>query len=177
MRKLPKDLFVAIQSRCARAALGPSSMRGAGSGGVVAAGRAYLCVLQLTQFATADARQFRCALDRATLGLMHSFPRPAHHWGLARKGLNLFLRDCLYTVYLRDAYGLGIAEAFFEIPLDSFTGRALASQSEATLPRWKTVRGLDPALSDRFQLVGSHLARTRGISRVHLDAYWWGQRG
>jgi hypothetical protein len=176
VRKLPKDLLIAIQSRCARAAIGPSSMRGAGSSGVVAAGRPHLCELQLTQFATADARRFRRALDRATLGLMESFPRQARHWGLARKGLNLFLRDCLYTVYLRDAYGLGIAEAFFEIPLDSFTGRELSVQSDGVLPRWKTVRGLDPALSDRFQQVGAQLARERGITRVHLDAFWWGQR-
>lgn len=107
---------------------------------------------------------------------MRSFPRPARHWGLARKGLNIFLRECLYTVYLRDAYCLGVAESYLEVPLDSLTGNALYQVSGRTLPRWRTVRGLERNVSDAFQQVASRLGRERGIARVHLDAVWWGQR-
>jgi hypothetical protein len=112
-------------------------MRGAGSRGVVAAGRPFLCKLELRRFAA----RFRRAIDRATDGLIRAFPRPARHWGLARKGLNIFLRNCLYTSHLRDAYELGIAGSFFEVPLDSLTGRALYEVSDRTLPRWQTVGG------------------------------------
>src|SRR4051794_36328092 len=100
MIKLPADLLSALQSRTARSSLGASSMRGKGSSGVVAAGRSFLCELELRRFATSDKRLFRQELDCVTDGLMRAFPRPARRWGLARKGLNIFLRNCLYTVYL-----------------------------------------------------------------------------
>jgi hypothetical protein len=176
MSPVSKELLRALQARAARAALGPSSMRGAGSRGVVAAGRSYLSVLNLRPFGNANQRRFRRAVDDATAGLLQSLPSHARHWGLARKGLNIFLRDCLYTVYLRDAYGLGSAESNFEIPLDSLTGRALWKAAKGSLPRWDVVRRLRPALSDRFQAVAAQLAATRGIARVHLDAFWWGER-
>jgi hypothetical protein len=142
---------------------------------VVAAGRPFLCELKLRRFAVPSVRRFRRELDRATDGLMRAFPKRARHWGLARKGLNIFLRDCLYTIYLREAYGLGIAEQFFEVPLDSLTGRALYDASRRRLPRWRTVRGLKPDVSDEFQQVALGLASKQGIARVHLDAIWWGQ--
>jgi len=176
MTEVPADLLDALQHRVARAALGPSSMRGRGSRGVVKAGRPFLSKLDLRRFGTPDGRRFRAALDRATGGLMNAFPPAARYWGLARKGLNIFLRDCLYTVYLRDANNLGVAEAFFELPLDSLTGRALHEASPEMLPRWGTVRGLEASASDKFQRVASQLAQERGFARVHLDALWWGQR-
>jgi hypothetical protein len=105
-----------------------------------------------------------------------AFPSGAKHWGLARKGLNIFLRECLYTVYICNEYSLSCAETSFEIPLDSITGKALYRESGKKLPRWKTVRGLDPDLSDRFQAFAAQLGTARGYARVHLDAEWWGQR-
>jgi hypothetical protein len=176
MTKLPDDILAALQCRAARASLGASSMRGAGSRGVVGAGREFLSDLDLSRFSTPSERQFGSALDRATEGLIRAFPRSARHWGLARKGLNLFLRECLYTVYLRDAYNLGVAESLFEVPLDSFSGRALREASLQPLPRWQTVRGLEKTVSDEFQRVAARLGRELGIARVHLDAVWWGQR-
>lgn len=176
MAPLPADVLHALQARAARASLGPSSMRGAGNRGVVEAGRQFLCGADLGPFGTSNPAKFRRALDSSTQGLMESFPRAARHWGLARKGLNIFLRECLYTVYLREAYRLDRAESYFEVPLDSLSGRALWEGSQRSLPRWATVRGLTPALSDEFQRVASDLARKRRIARVHLDALWWGQR-
>jgi len=151
-------------------------MRGPGNRGVIESGRQFLSAVALGPFGTTNSAKFRQALDSSTLGLTASFPREARHWGLARKGLNIFLRECLYTVYLRDAYRLDRAESYFEVPLDSLSGRALWEGSQRSLPRWATVRGLTPALSDEFQRVASDLARKRRIARVHLDALWWGQR-
>ena len=48
-------------------------------------------------------------------------PKGAQAWGTARKALNIFLRDALYTTYLSKRYGLPRAEASLEIPLDSIT--------------------------------------------------------
>jgi len=150
-------------------------MRGRGNKGVVDHGRPFLCELDLSDFGTSDSEQFEAALDQATEGLKRSFPSGARHWGLARKGLNIFLRECLYTVYLRDRYNLGAAEAFFEIPLDSLTGTALR-RADSRLPRWRTVQGLQPTDSEAFQTAARRLGRKRGIARVHLDALWWGER-
>lgn len=98
-------------------------------------------------------------------------------WGLARKLLNIFLRDTLYTVYLRDHFHLDRAEAFYELPLDSITARCLRrAMPSDRLPRWKSVRRLTKEASDRTQAAASRVAASRGITRVHLDAYWWGVR-
>jgi hypothetical protein len=115
-------------------------------------------------------------LDRQTDLLLDVFPRPARHWGLARKGLNIFLRDCLYTVYLREAFQLGNAEFLFELPLDSLTGRAVWETSGKTVPRWTTIRALTPEVSRLYQQASFGAARELHTARVHLDALWWGER-
>jgi len=140
------------------------------------AARAYLLRLPLKDFGTPDANAFRAALDRATNELNVALPKKGRHWGLARKGLNIFLRDCLYTVYLREAFSLQLAEEFFEVPLDSISGKSLFEQSSGRLPRWKTVWGLTQSLSDQYQMEASRLAAAKKTPRVHLDAIWWGER-
>lgn len=176
MTDLSLDLLHALQCRAARIALGPSSMRGAGHRGVVSAGREFLATIDLARFSRASKPEFERELDRVTKRLMNAFPSRARHWGLARKGLNIFLRECLYTVYLRQAFRLDKAERFFEIPLDSLTGRALHSLFPNTVPRWKTVRGLRKPVSDELQRHASMCAAEHRIARVHLDALWWGRR-
>lgn len=176
MLPLPHDLILSLEARAARGALGASSMRSAGAKGAVRAGRAFLCEIDLRAFRTNSPSRFRAALDETTEGLQHAFPKQARHWGLARKGLNLFLRDCLSSVYLRDAYSLQMAEPYYEVPLDTITGSKLHQLSGGVLPRWGTIRDLTPDLSDQFQAVASRLADDQGIARVHLDAIWWGLR-
>jgi hypothetical protein len=170
------ELLHSLQARAARIAIGPSSMRGPRSQGVVRAARLYLQHVSLLDFGTADASLFGSVLDRTTDELRRALPKPSRHWGLARKGLNIFLRDCLYTVYLRDAFSLGASEEFFEVPLDSISGKALFEHSAGRLPRWQTVRGMTPALSRKYQAEASRVATLKGIPRVHLDAIWWGER-
>lgn len=175
-RTTETELLKALQVRAARIAIGSSSMRGRGSKGAVKAGRDFLNGLSLSSFGTSDLQNFRSALDAATLALKEAFPRGSRYWGLARKGLNIFLRDCLYTVYLRDAYALDVAERFFEVPLDSLSGQELSRIADGRLPRWRTVRGLKPELSDEYQAIASEYAESKRIPRVHLDVFWWGTR-
>jgi hypothetical protein len=96
--------------------------------------------------------------------------------GSREKRLNIFLRNCLYTTYLRDEYGLAVAEPFFELPLDSITGARLVKESKGALPRWETVRALTTERSAQYQAAAARLAAKRGVARVHLDALWWGER-
>lgn len=166
-----------IQAFIARAATGPSAVRGHGNAGVGAAAREYLSVMPLTPFGTRNAKDFANALDPQTERLRLSFPKGARHWGLARKLINIFLRDALYTVYLREAYGLERAESLLELPLDKKTAeRLLEEYAEGELPEWPGVRYVDPATNATYQHAASEVAAAFGTDRVHLDAAWYGTR-
>ena len=105
-RVTERRLIEALQARVARVAIGPSSMRGAGAPGVVEAARTYLRTLSLADFGIEDPTLFRNRLDATTEALLRRLPKAGRRWGRARKGVNIFLRDCLYTSYLRDPFRL-----------------------------------------------------------------------
>jgi len=170
------DFIPAVQGRVARVAVSASATRGQGKGTVKAA-RDHLSTLKLRQFGVKDRAKYLMRLDDATEALRKVLPRQSRSWGLARKLMNIFLRDALYTNYLAEKYRLGSAEPFFEIPLDSITsGRLRKDAGRGVLPRWKGVKHLEPADSERYQAHAAIIGKERGICRVHLDTYWWGQR-
>ena len=145
--------------------------------GVVKAARRFLSVLDLSAFSIEKEKQFRAKLDQTTERLRKALPRGAQHWGVARKVLNIFLRDALYTIYLREEYGLACVERFLEVPLDSITAKELKKAAgRGGLPQWPGVKGVAPDLSERFQAQATKVATERRMSRVHLDAYWWADR-
>ena len=164
-----------IQHRAARVAVGPSAARGQGGPGVVAAARGFLRRVKLARFGTANQRVFTRSLDTANRRLMAALPSRSSSWGLARKLLNIFLRDCLYTGYLSKAYGLQAAERFLEIPLDSVTAKRLRELAPE-LRRWSRVKHLDPKTSAAYQEAALAEAERKGMARVHLDADWHGGR-
>ncbi|CAN5505721.1 hypothetical protein BH18VER1_BH18VER1_14100 [soil metagenome] len=87
-------------------------------------------------------------MDDHTERLQGSLPAPARHWGIARKALNIFLRDALYTTYLNERFGLRQAEPFFEVPLDMLTATEIKRASgRASLPAWPGVKHILPPLS------------------------------
>ena len=100
--------------------------------------REALNIGQEFHLAELDRQLFQRRLDRQTERLRRALPQTARHWGLSRKLLNIFLRDALYTGYLSDYYRLSVAERFFEVPLDSISGKAIRKcRSGAKLPRWQ----------------------------------------
>src|SRR5205823_15117925 len=137
-----------------RLAPAPSAVRGRGNAGTAAASREFLRSVSLRRFAVRDSAVFAAELDRTTQRLRAVLPRKARHWGLARKILNIFLRDCLYTTYLSEAYQLQRAEKFLELPLDSITARQLQLiAGRGVLPRWPGVRHVTADVSARYQAV------------------------
>ncbi len=139
------------------------------------AAREFMGDLKLAPFGTSDQSAYGRRLNAATRRLMVALPKRAATWGLSRKLLNIFLRDCLYTTYLTRAYNLSAAERLMEIPLDSITAKAIRAEVPG-LPRWPGVRHLDSDLSAAYQAAALMLARKRGVARVHLDGFWWGTR-
>src|SRR5690606_13723978 len=128
-----------------------SATRGVGSAGVVAAARAFMRDLDLARFGRAGP-DFSAELDLATIELVGALPKKAASWGLARKLLNIFLRDSFYTTYLCAAFGLDRAEQCYEVPLESVTATELKkSPSGRKLPPWPGVRNVPPELSSLYQ--------------------------
>ena len=156
-------------------AVGPSTVRGYPAGTTEAA-RCFLRGLPLGLFAAHDRAGFIRALDRSTSRLQSVLPPGAKHWGLARKLLNIYLRDCVYSAHLRSAYGLGRIEPFCEVPLDSITAGWLRESDERTeLPVWSGVGALTPVVSAQYQEVAAQIARALKMRTVHLDVFWWSE--
>jgi len=169
-----QDFIRAIQSRTARVAVSASSVRGAGGKGVVRAARNFLRQLDLSRFSVDDASRYAAELDRATNELRSALPRGAQHWGVARKVLNIFLRDCFYTSYLVSKYRLHRSESFMELPLDSITAKQLKSTvGRGALPSWCGVKHVTPEINARFQNAAAIEAGKQRTTRLHLDAVWW----
>ena len=167
------DLTAALRARIARVAVGPSTVRHCPAGTAEAA-RRFLRHVDLSRFAAGDGEQFRTELDLVTSDLQAVLPGDARQWGLARKILNMFLRDCVYNAHLRAAYALGRGERHCEVPLDSTVVRRLAaSESGRALPAWPGISGLGPDVSDEYQAVAARVAALLRVRRVHLDAFWW----
>ena len=168
-----RALTKAIQSRVARIAVAPSSVRGRTAGATQTA-RNFFSALSLQQLGATDAENFAAELDRHTARLAAKLPSAAWQWGLARKLLNIFLRDCAYNAYLRSKFGLGRMERHLELPLDSITARTLRfAVGRNQLRPWPGLTGLSKQLNADYQRAATKIARSRRMRRVHLDVFWW----
>jgi hypothetical protein len=166
------DLVDPIRRRVAVVAIGASTVRGQGVKGVVAAAREFLFTVQLKRFGTSSMQAFEAELDKATADLKTAFPQKAKSWGLARKCMNIFLRDCYYNFYLHKHFDLDRSKDFHEVPLDRKVAEALRDKVSG-LPRWLGVKHLTRSMSDAYQQGARQLAKEWEIERVHLDTFLW----
>ena len=163
-------LIFAIQKHVAIVSISASAVRGQGSPGIVSAATRFLAVLSLQPFGVGTQDGFQAALEDATDTLQMCLPPPARSWGLARKCMNIFLRDCFYNGQLCTAYDLMASSAFYEIPLDSIVAGSLQRLAgPALLPRWRGVKNLTRENSDAYQAFALSLSRQWNIGRVYLD--------
>lgn len=80
----------------------------------------------------------------------------------------------VYNRFLCDEFKLTRIEPWLELPLDSHVAKGLKRESGgATLPRWKTVIGLDAKTNRLYQEFASGVAKSKGVARIHLDLYYW----
>lgn len=167
------EFLRAVQARTARVAVGASAVRGVGNAGTATAARSFLAEMDLWQFSHGPT-SFAVALDGETEKLQARLPRAARRWGLARKLLNIFLRDCLYNSYLAPEFRLVLSEMAFELPLDSITGERLDRLCGWTgRDGWPGVKYLTPGQNMRYQAAAAGIAAELAIARVHLDTFWW----
>jgi hypothetical protein len=167
------DLLSALIERQAQLAVGASTTRGQRSG-TVRALRAALADVPLGEFGASSEVEFFRALDRNTRRVQRRLPRQAASWGLARKSLNIFLRDCYYNGFLMRQFKLRRLGRFFEVPLDSVVAKELKSEfPRGALPRWPGVKHLQREDSALFQQAAQTLCRSWRLPRVHLDTFLW----
>ena len=168
-------LIDALVSRAARVAVGASVVRKSPAG-TVRSGRAYLRSVLLEHFSTDDADEFVTVLDKETKQLQRALPKGARNWGLARKVLNIFVRDAVCNAHLRREFKLDRCEHLCELPLDSVVIGCLGDEvGRETLPKWTGVNDLKPAANAKFQEAARLAAKARGVDRLHLDSFWWSQ--
>jgi len=163
-----------LHERVASVAIGPSTIRGMGPPGTVQRARTFLAKVRLGRFKVTSKRAFERELDRTTKAYLASLPSGARHWGMARKTLNIFLRDVAYNRFLNAAHRLDQVHKWLEVPLDSHVGNELRDCPEGeALPRWKTVIGLTPEASAEFQVVARKVAVRMQVNPVDLDVFFW----
>ncbi|MEX2119394.1 MAG: hypothetical protein WD847_07355 [Pirellulales bacterium] len=168
------DFIDCLKNRVAKLAIGASTLRNQGAGGVVAAARRGLNRIDLPTFAVSNEAAFIGRLDAVTGALQSKFPKGGRSWGGARKAVNIFLRDVVYSTDLSDHFDLHGIRAWLEVPLDSQIAKALRAEREgAGLPRWPRIKHLRPEISALYQRVASKVAKRQGIKRVDLDVFYW----
>lgn len=171
---MEKQFLRLVQTYVANVAISPSTLRGQGPAGVVGAARRFLGELDLRRLQSRHEKAFRCELDQITEELRRGMPRGGQHWGAARKALNIFMRDALYNTYLRDAHRIDRLEPWLEIPLDSYTAKALRMHApKSGLPRWCGVKYVTADCNAAYQAVAERVASDMGVARVHLDIHFW----
>ena len=171
---LNKEFIILMQKRAGNGSVGPSTARGMGPVGTIGAAKKFFHEFDLRSIKANKETIFLKKLNAATEDLMSSLPDGGRYWGSSRKFLNIFLRNCLYNQYLCNHYDLNNLEEWLEVPLDSHVGKGLRLEPQGQdLPRWDTVIGLTPEISNQFQEVAQCVAISSGIARVHLDIKYW----
>jgi hypothetical protein len=124
-----------------------------------------------------ETATYQAALDNWTDQLKLVFPEGGRYWGVARKCLNIFMRDASYNAHLCEKYPrLKHLEQVLEVPLDSYTAKGLLAEDGATangLKRWESIIGLTPDENRKFQQWAHIVAARQNISRVHLDLLYF----
>jgi hypothetical protein len=159
-----------LQKRAANGATGSSAIRGMAPAGTGKKIHQYLMSIKLGVYVFHTSDEYLKKLDKETEGLLKYLPEDAKKWGMARKCLNIFFRNCAYNKYLCKYYKLNHIEPFLEVPLDSHVGKGLKLES-SELPKWPGVTKLDSKTSLEFQKKAQELAYKKRVFRVHLDDY------
>lgn len=168
------DFIEMLKARTASAAIGASAARKMGPKGTIATVRSYLASINIEDFNVNTPDLFKEQLDKKTNELLNQLPKEAQHWGSCRKFLNLYLRDVLYSQGLTEHFKNLHLIGWLEVPLDSHVARGLRGEHDGrSIPRWTTVIGLTPEMSEKYQNFALATARAKGTDRVHLDLIYW----
>ncbi len=171
-----------IHKRLSIISVGASALRNQGASGIIKIAREYFYTIDIEEFMSCiDSKDvYSKFLNKHTDNLVSIFPENGRSWGGARKGLNLFFREVVYNKFFSDYFGLPtrITEfnekvKFLEVPLDRDVATGIYSESEVTLPKWKSIKSLTPTISEEYQIVAQIIAEKENYAKVNLDLRYW----
>ncbi|MBK8087819.1 MAG: hypothetical protein IPK31_07665 [Chitinophagaceae bacterium] len=178
-----EQFYQLLHRRLSQIAIGASAIRNQGSGGLIKILREYFeKEVNLEHFikSLVDETQYRGFLDGHTSHILSLFPDTAQSWGAARKGLNLFLREVVYSKFFSTRFSLpgnfddfNLLVKFMEVPLDKEVAHGLIIDSIGHLPKWINIKHLTPALSEIYQSQAFIIAKQENVARVNLDLKYW----
>jgi hypothetical protein len=178
-----KEFYQLLHRRLSQISIGASAIRNQGSGGLIKILRQYFeKKVNLEDFIKSlnDETQYRNFLNGHTKNILTLFPDTVQSWGAARKGLNLFLREIIYSKFFSYRFSLpdNFEEfnqllKFMEVPLDKEVANGLIADSNGQLPKWINIKHLTPTLSEIYQSQAFIIATYENVARVNLDLKYW----
>ena len=146
------DFIDKIHKRLSIVSVGASALRNQGSLGIVDIARDYFYQsISLDDFIEklSSPDQFCKFLDDNTTKLLKKFPVDGQSWGAARKGLNLFFREVVYSKFISEHYKLPTSLddfneriKYLEVPLDFYTATAIYNATNGEISKWKSIKKL-----------------------------------
>ena len=178
-----QQFYLLLHRRLSQIAIGASAIRNQGSGGLIKILRQYFeTEVDLERFikSLVDETQYKDFLNGHTSIILTLFPQTAQSWGAARKGLNLFLREIIYSKFFSHRFLLpdnfddfNLFVKFMEVPLDKEVANGLIGDSNGQLPKWINIKHLTPTLSEIYQSQALIVATQENVARVNLDLKYW----
>lgn len=172
-----------ILRRLSQISTGASAFRNQGASGLVRAAQGYFeHQVPVGQFVNSlsNNSHYNDFLKHHTDSLLSVLPNGAQNWGVARKGLNLFLREIVYNSFLAEKYKIPTRMSEFnifaqnmEVPLDGHVAKALISKSNPLMPSWNSLKRLTQETSDIYQLQAIIVASQMRTARINLDLKFW----
>lgn len=175
-----KEFCKWVRERTAQTSIGASTVHGSQEG-TAAAAREVLRNVDLAKFSQCRSKiAFHSLLDKKTNNLQAELPE--EQWGLARKCLNIFLREAFYNRYLSEYFKLKKLEPWLELPLDSHVAKQIKSRAKDSKLEKPTafpgVGKVTPAINKEYQDLAKQLLKEDSECRpfksiVHLDLLFW----
>ena len=169
-----------IQRYVANWAIGPSTLRGQGTGVTGAAKRFLIKELDIKGIADKGISGYRKWLDDRTAEMKATFPHTSQeNWGAARKAINLFMVGAYFNKILSQEHNLESFGDVLEVPLDGRVADNLVMFAAEILNRkleFTGIKYLEVDVGDQFQDVASECARRENVPRVELDIILWSDR-
>ena len=163
-----------MQRYVAEVAITPSVLRNLGAKGLVSRAQNFLADFNLKTLSAISPSAYSGWLNQKTEDLMKEWA-VGDLWGPARKSVNIFMVMASLNRFLCAAYALDRLEDAFEVPLDNYVAKTVLARakkkglSHDELPRWSTIKQLDPKTSERLQEVAAAMAKEWEIPRGRLD--------
>ena len=174
-----QEFYKFVHRRLAQISIGPSAIRNQGASGLISTLRNYFeeqIDLDIFISSLYDNSTYKEFLNYHTNKILDLFPVTAQ----SRKGLNLFLREIVYSKFFSSRFS--IPDNFdefnnfikaMEVPLDKDVAKGIIKDSLNKNLKWQNIKRLTPHSSEEFQNEALIIAGKENIARVNLDVKYW----